>query len=260
MAGKKKNESNADNRLRSFATMVYEESAPEDWRSIVSELLVPCFVSPVHDKDVYEKDDPERGIKAGDLKKPHYHLLFMFDGMKSPDQIREMIALFGGVGIEKVRSNRAYARYLCHLDSPNKAQYSVEDVVEYGGADYGRYVAIKVDKHTAIREILKWCRETGTESYADLLDYAAENNDDWFTALCEGSGTMVIREYLKSVTWTRRRLELPSNDSKVESMTDYHAGNFRAMQQERHEQEQKGLERIPDNTQCPFEQTKIDED
>lgn len=247
-------------RFRSFATMVYEESAPEDWRNIVSELCVPCLVSPIHNRDVYEKDDPERGIKAGDLKKPHYHLLFMFEGMKSQEQIREMIALFGGVGIEVVRSNRAYARYLCHLDSPNKAQYNVEDVSEYGGADYSQYIAVKVDKHNAIREILKWCRETGTESYADLLDYAAENNDDWFSALCEGSGTMVIREYLKSRTWTRRNIEMPSPDSRVEGMTDFHAGNFRATMQERKEIEQKGFERLPDRTQCPFEQIEIDED
>ena len=38
-------------------------------------------------------------------------------------------------------------------------------------------------------------------SYSDLLIYSRINRSDWFRILCD-SGTMVMREYLKSKRWT----------------------------------------------------------
>lgn len=102
-----------DTRSRNFATVVYPDSAPENWLSIASELCVPAFISPLHDKDV----NP-----TGEDKKPHWHVMFMFEGKKSIEQVQELFISFGGVGIEKVNSIRSYARYLCHLDNPDKAQ------------------------------------------------------------------------------------------------------------------------------------------
>jgi len=61
-------------RTRNFATVVYPESAPENWFSLLGELKVPCFVSPLHDKDL----NPN-----GEVKKSHYHVLFAFDGVKT---------------------------------------------------------------------------------------------------------------------------------------------------------------------------------
>lgn len=39
-------------RTRNFGTVVYPESAPENWQTILSELCIPCFISPLHDKDI----------------------------------------------------------------------------------------------------------------------------------------------------------------------------------------------------------------
>lgn len=43
----KKAKSSTDNRIRNFATVVYPESAPEDWQSILAGHFVPAFISPV---------------------------------------------------------------------------------------------------------------------------------------------------------------------------------------------------------------------
>lgn len=263
----------SNNRLRTFATLVYEESAPENWRDIVADFCVPCLVSPLHDRDVYEKDDPERGIKAGDLKKPHWHLLFMFDGMKSREQISEMISEFGGVGIEVVRSVPGYARYLAHMDHPNKAQYDIDQVLAFGGADLNQYVTAekKVDKYKAIREIIQFCDEQGLASYAELLKYSATENEEWFKVLCSTSGTVVIREYLKSITWTRKQAltnEEQHNSafkqpSAIEEMREEARTVLKLMRKEMEEREQlkmKGLERLPDSVASPFDENEIDDD
>ena len=102
-------------RTRNFATIIYEESAPENWREILSDLLIPCFISPYHDSDINPNGEP---------KKPHWHVLIMFDSVKTMEQAKEIFDKVGGVGCEKVNSLRGYARYLCHLDNPEKFQYN----------------------------------------------------------------------------------------------------------------------------------------
>lgn len=180
-------------RTRNFATVVYPESAPENWFSLLGELKVPCFVSPLHDQD----NNPD-----GEVKKAHYHVLFAFDGVKTNEQVQALIDTFGGVGCEKVTSMRGYARYLCHLDNPEKAQYNIEDVRCLGGADYITSIGLPTDKYKAIGEMIDWCEENNIMSYSQLLVYARIERFDWFRVLCD-SGTMVIKEFLKSRKWTK---------------------------------------------------------
>lgn len=59
-------EAKRSGRTRNFATVVYPESAPEDWINKLEELHVAVLVSPLHDKDINPSGEP---------KKPHYHVL-----------------------------------------------------------------------------------------------------------------------------------------------------------------------------------------
>ena len=43
---------NGRGRTRNFATIVYPESAPENWKSILENEIVPALISPLHDKDI----------------------------------------------------------------------------------------------------------------------------------------------------------------------------------------------------------------
>ena len=67
-------ESQKDTRVRNFATVVYPESAPENWQEILAEQFIPAFISPLHDKDINPTGEP---------KKPHYHVMIMYEGKKS---------------------------------------------------------------------------------------------------------------------------------------------------------------------------------
>lgn len=178
-------------RVRSWATVVYPESAPENWMEILGEKCIPVMISPLHDSDL----NP-----TGEVKKPHYHVLFNFEGKKSYDQVMEFVSLIAGVGLEPVGSTRGYARYLCHLDNPEKAQYRPQDVKCYGGADYMSIIGLAIDKYVAIGEMMDFCDSNGIRSYASLMRYARDQRMDWFRILCD-CGTMVIKEYLKSRSW-----------------------------------------------------------
>lgn len=178
-------------RTRNFATVVYPDSAPEGWQEILSQQHIPAFISPLHDKDV----NP-----TGEAKKPHYHVMIMFENVKTREQAQAVFDSIGGVGLEVVQTIRGYARYLCHLDNPEKEQYPQEAVRCLAGADYPGIIGLAIDKYKAIGEIKNFCRDNQIYSYAKLFDYAQEERFDWFRILCD-SGTLVIKEYLKSMYW-----------------------------------------------------------
>lgn len=126
--------------------------------------------------------------------------MFNFDGKKSAEQMKEYTSLIGGVGLEAVGSTRGYARYLCHLDNPEKAQYNPSDVKCYGGADYMALIGLAIDKYVAIKDMMDFCDQCNIVSYAQLLRYCSAERMDWFRVLCD-NGTVVMKEFLKSKTW-----------------------------------------------------------
>lgn len=190
-------EKSATKRTRNFGTMVYPESAPDNWRETLKEQFIPAFISPLHDQDINPTGEP---------KKPHYHVVLMFDSVKTIEQAREIFEKIGGVGCEVVQSLRGYSRYLCHLDNPEKAQYETKDVQSLCGADYISIIGLVIDKYNAISEMIDFCENNGILSYAELLRYCKQERFDWFRILCD-NGTVVMKEYLKSKSWEERMRE-----------------------------------------------------
>jgi len=182
-----------DNRSRNFATVIYPDSAPENWIQLADELHIPAFISPLHDSDF----NP-----TGEAKKPHHHVMLMFEGKKSPDQVRELFESFGGVGCERVNSLRSYARYLCHLDNPDKAQYNVENVIALCGSDYFELIGLPSDKYVSVGEIMDFCVKYEFYSFSELAMYCKANRYDWYRVLVDKS-TIYMREFLKSLKWDK---------------------------------------------------------
>lgn len=192
-----KNEPSGRGRTRNFACVVYPESAPEFWQGILAEQCVPAFISPLHDKDINPGGEP---------KKEHYHVMIMFEGVKSIEQAKEVFDKIGGVGCEKINSIRGYARYLTHADNPEKFQYSVNDVVALGGADYFKATSLDSDRYKSIQEMMEFIRENNIIAFSELADYAAANNPTWFRLLCDNS-TLYIKEYIKSRVWLQDKIK-----------------------------------------------------
>lgn len=177
--------------------MVYPESAPADWIIKLQEQCVPALISPLHDKDVNSD---------GTKKKEHFHVMILFDGVKTQEQAKEVFEVIGGVGIEPIKSVRAYARYLCHLDNPDKAQYSIGDVISCAGTDYNTIISLATDKYSAIGEMIDFCIQNDIVSYAELLLFAKTNREDWFRVLCD-NGTLTMVQFLKSRHWEITKYE-----------------------------------------------------
>ena len=182
-------------RTRNYAAVVYPESAPENWQDILTEQFVPAFISPLHDKDI----NP-----GGEVKKAHYHVMIMFDGVKTLEQAKSIFTLIGGVGFEVIQSIRGYARYLCHLDNPEKVQYSVDDVKSFCGADYTATIGLATDKYKALGEMQDFCENYNVVSFYLLSKYARTHRTDWYRILCD-CGAVYMREYLKSKQWSYER-------------------------------------------------------
>lgn len=182
----------AEKRTRNFVTIVYPESAVDGWLDILSEYHVPAFVSPLHQFDV----NPD-----GSLKKPHYHVMVMYDNVKTSSQAREFFQSIGGVGCEVVNSIRGMARYLCHMDNPEKYQYNPVDVRSFSGADYSGVIELETDRVKLIADMQEFCKSNGIVSLSELHDYSRVNNYDWFRALATHCNN-VMAAYLKSLRWT----------------------------------------------------------
>lgn len=177
-------------RTRNWATIVYpdSENTPANWLEVLGELCIPCLVSPLHDMD--KNAD-------GEFKKPHFHVLFLFDGVKSRQQVEILIRMIGGVGCEAVASSRGYARYLCHLDNPEKAQYNRQFVRAFAGVDYDDIISLPSDNLLILSEILDFCEDNDIVDFYRLIMYARYEKPDWYRLLT-GGYTVFITNFLRS--------------------------------------------------------------
>lgn len=187
----------SEKRYRNFATVVYPESASENWKDILNDLKIPALISPLHNKDL----NP-----TSEKKKSHYHVLLLFEGKKSVEQVKEIFEKIDGVGCEVVSSIRAYARYLCHLDNPEKAQYSVDDVISLGGLNYRTIIGSMADKNKCISDMIDHINDNDLDSFAELVCYAKNFKPDWFDCLLN-SGSYFVKEYIKSRCWKLHKYE-----------------------------------------------------
>lgn len=179
-------------RTRNFATVVYPESAPADWKDQLDQLHVAALISPLHDQDT----NP-----SGEQKKPHYHVLVMFEGPKDFElQVKPIFDAIGGVGRENVMSARGYARYLCHLDNPDKHQYNPADVQQFGGADYWGITQLPTDDMKMLLEIFNYIRDNAIYSLAEFIDLAGVYHPEWCSLVALSRG-YIVDKYIKSLTW-----------------------------------------------------------
>lgn len=177
-------------RTRNWVFVLYPESAPSDWTQRLGDLHVQIMVSPLHTD--LNPDESE--------KKPHHHIMLMFDSVKTYEQVLEITDSLNCPHPQRVNSLRGQARYLCHLDNPEKKQYDPADVLTFCGVDYHQVCALASDKYLAIGEMMEFVSENNIVSFAELMLYARSNNEGWFRVLCDSSA-MVMIAFIKSNYW-----------------------------------------------------------
>lgn len=177
-------EKRAGTRTRNWACIAWLDSAPDGWIERLKARHVPTLISPLHDKDLAydEATDTQK------IKKPHWHVLAMFENPVTAQQAQEY---FCSAGIcytldgtpappEMVRGAKGYARYLVHMDDHDKYRYEDGGVMELGAVTW-RSVALDPAEEVefVLIEIDRFIGQQGYDNLYLLLEYALDNRPDW---------------------------------------------------------------------------------
>lgn len=192
---KKADEKRKGKRSRAWTCVVYPDSASEEWQEILRDQLVECLISPLHDQDM----EP-----TGESKKSHYHVVISFKNPTSYERACEVFEAIGGVippeGACRVKDFKQMARYLCHLDQPNKHRYSIEDVVSIGAIDYPSLVMSGADEDDVLDEVFDFIRSNYIVSFAEFVDIVRTSKKEW-RRLTYHQYAALISRYIKSLHW-----------------------------------------------------------
>lgn len=155
-AQRKYEESRRGKRHKAWTWIMYDESSP-DWKEGLESIHVACLVSPLHNLDRWTRRDERKNpkCKEGKPKKPHRHGLAEFEQPITFEEFMQAMdeASISTTNVKWVRSVRAMSRYLTHMDSPDKARYSDDEVTELSGASWAEMTERAEDFHAILREM-----------------------------------------------------------------------------------------------------------
>lgn len=114
--------------------IIYPESCSvEDFKLWLDTQGYNYRISPLHDKDIYDKDNEKLGHVKGATKKAHYHVMVGWDSNPITKNALKKLAkeAFPEIStqIEDCFDGEAMERYHAHLDNPEKAQYNPDDAI-----------------------------------------------------------------------------------------------------------------------------------
>lgn len=168
-------------KKRNWGFIMYPESAPADWKSILESSGIVCAVSPLHDRDCFTSEDEKKNPAhaAGSLKKSHYHVLLHFDGPTTESSVRALADKVNGSAPVAIESLRGSYEYLSHKNNTDKVQYSEDDIILINGFRIENLTELTKDDVLRIKQdIHKIILDFDIMEYADLLDYLLLNGLD----------------------------------------------------------------------------------
>lgn len=175
---------------RNWAFIMYPESMPANWQDILLDTGLPFAISPLHDKDI---------DATGEEKKPHYHVICMYDNPTTFKNVKENVCdLVNATIPKKLESLRGMYRYHIHIDNPEKYQYDDRDRTFLNGFDPNSAEALtatEIDKLT--NEILEFIDNNDILEYSDLL-YHFRISDLINLLQVAKSHTILFNTYIRS--------------------------------------------------------------
>ena len=204
----KQYDSKRQGRTRNYTAVMYPEDLPEDWREKLDETHVRWIESPLHDRDLNADGEP---------KKAHYHTLFMFDSVKTLEQVSDFFkGVFGTsdagsiVGVatpQKVSDRCALVRYFAHMDNPEKFQYDVNDIKGHNGADPAEVLRYNQSETLEMMSsIEQFIDDNHITEYADLCRLLRGERPEWYW-LVVTRNTMHFTAYVRSCRHSEEKLK-----------------------------------------------------
>lgn len=182
---------------RNWATCVYPDSCPINWLEILSDTMIQIAISPLHDKDF----NPD-----GSIKKPHYHVLFTFDGPTTKNRVKTICDSINAVNPIKIDSVRGMFRYHIHIDNPEKYQYNDRDRILLNGFDKSKLESFtETELDILENDIIDFIETFNIIEYRDLLKLLKDNQ--YFNLLYVAKRrTIMFNAYIKSRKYSIKNL------------------------------------------------------
>lgn len=181
-----------------WTAIVYEDSAPEDWRDILKISGLRCAISPYHDKDVNPTGEP---------KKPHWHVILCWDGPTTYNNARKFVQNELNTPIPKeLKSVRGMYNYFSHKDNPEKAQYDEKLIEHINGFCLAEFVELtRGEVNEAIKRAFNIIRAVGITEYSGLLDFLEDNGygDEWDVVK---NNVILFNTYITSRRYAEQRM------------------------------------------------------
>ena len=164
---------NENKKARHWAIIVYPESAPESWESVIQNTGCSFAISPLHDMDINET--------TGEVKKPHWHVIVSYSNTTTFNNVKNLTDELNAPIPQPINSVKGAIRYFTHKDNPEKHQYSSADIRVMNGFDIDGYVELTAtEKYEIKRQIINYIATNNVVHYIDLISELVELNYDWF--------------------------------------------------------------------------------
>lgn len=155
-------------KKRNWCFVLYPESAPENWRDLLSQTGLQVCISPLHDKDLNADNTP---------KKPHYHVILVFDGPTTYNNVLSITESLNQPIPQPLEQVRGYYRYLIHKDNPEKYQYNEYDITTLNGFDISNYIELTTSEVMALKKQLQsFVRDNHITEFSELMDLLLDND------------------------------------------------------------------------------------
>lgn len=170
-----------EEKARNWLFIIYEESAPSDWKERMINTGIPFTISEWHDQDV----NPD-----GSKKKKHLHMIVSYPNTTTYRNIKELRKITNGPFPLKCHSVSGAYAYFTHKWNPEKYQYSGVGIERYNGwekaleaCDINR-IKIELTMLCFMEDITDYCELIAETLYMDG-DYqqVAMNNTVYFDRL-----------------------------------------------------------------------------
>lgn len=200
------------NKARHFAFIVYEESAPANWRDQMDATGLPWACSPHHDSDTNPDGSP---------KKPHYHCIVSYPNTTTYNAVATSIrAITHGPYPQIIKSVSGAYAYFTHKWNPEKYQYDSKDIQVRNG---WTKVLESVDVMQIILDITKMIFRDDYREYSELTaTLLGEHNMDAFQVVSNHTTYFngVLTSYRNAPERALKRLYNATDDEELKQIID----------------------------------------
>lgn len=202
-------------RSSKWAFIVYPDSAPQDWLSILKLSFVRSAVSPLHSPDP---------AGSGEERKKHFHVLLDYDSLKSYEQVKSLTLSINATNPQIVNNPSGYYQYMIHKNNPEKEQFKngYEAIQKFNGFDSDKFEDFtKKQIDSFKKDIFKIIEKVGITEYDVLISYFSDNyyieNYDIYFRLVT-TNTILFNSYLCSRRNRLKKAEVDNLIKRIEKL------------------------------------------